>query len=103
MAARNGRYTLGAQAAQIEAIAASVARIEAALSAHITEDREWREATRRDLILFREQVDKDVVNVRERVIGLEHDARITNRAQASFTAIVGTVAGILAALYNPKP
>ena len=99
---RNGRYTLGAQAAQMEAIAASVTRIEYALNSHISEERDYLERMRKDIAGLSALNEAAIIAVRERVIGLEHDARIANRVQATFTAIGSVIAGIVGAVYQPK-
>lgn len=99
---RNGRYTLGAQAAQIDGIAESVKRIEAALNAHVAEEREYLERMRTEIVDLHAQSEAAITSVRERVIGLEHDTHVANRVQATFTTIGSVIAGIVGAMYQPK-
>ena len=101
-ATRNGRYTLGAQAAQIDNIAESVKRIETTLNAHMAEEREFLERMRTEIADLHAQSEAAITSVRERVIGLEHDARIANRIQMTFTAIGSVIAGLVGAVYQPK-
>ena len=99
---RNGRYTLGAQSAQIDGIAESVTRIETALNAHMAEEREYLERMRTEIAGLSALNEAAITSVRERVIGLEHDAHVANRVQATFSAIGSIIAGLVGAVYQPK-
>ena len=91
-ATRNGRYMLGAQAAQIEAIAASVARIEDTLIPYIKEQREHVERLTADADKTHAEMKLSITAAEKDIITIQNDARISSRLQAGLTLLLTTLA-----------
>ena len=91
-ATRNGRYMLGAQAAQIESIAASVARIEDTLITYIKEQREHVERLTADADKTHAEMKLSITAAEKDIITIQNDARISSRLQAGLTLLLTTLA-----------
>ena len=91
-ATRNERYNAGAQAAQIESIAASVARIEATLITYIKEQREHVEQLTADSDKTHAEMKLSITDAEKDIIAIQHDAKISSRLQAGLTLLLTTLA-----------
>ena len=89
---RNERYNAGAQSAQIESIAASVARIESTLTIYIREQREHVERLTADADKTHAEMKLSITAAEKDIITIQHDARISSRLQAGLTLLMTTLA-----------
>jgi len=89
---RNGRYNAGAQAAQIESIAASVARIETTLITYIREQREHVEQLTTDADKTHAEMRQSITAAEKDIISIQHDTRISSRLQAGLTLLASALA-----------
>ena len=92
---RNGRYNAGVQAAQIESIVASVARIEATLITYIKEQREHVERLTADADKTHAEMKLSITAAEKDIITIQHDARISSRLQAGLTLLLSALAAWL--------
>ena len=95
MAARNGRYNAGAQSAQIESIAASVARIEDTLITYIREQREHVKQLTADADKTHAEMRQSITDAEKDIIAIQHDAKISSRLQAGLTLLLSALAAWL--------
>ena len=91
-ATRNGRYTQGAQAAQITAIGDSLDRIETVLNTYIARQSAYIEALRTEAEAEHARMSASITSSEKNILILEHEAKISNRLLAAFTAIASVIA-----------
>ena len=91
-ATRNGRYNAGAQAAQIESIAASVARIEDTLITYIREQREHVKQLTADADKTHAEMKLSITDAEKDILVMRQDLTVSNRLQAGLTLLASALA-----------